>query len=142
MDEDYKPEKGSEEEENHRVIKKRKVYPPMVKEAIWNALEASKVDDLYLQGAMANISKQYSVNQQLVQNVRNQGMVRAALGDINSLDQWKNDGHAPKYNPVELKVRLSALQIDSRGTVRDSAHGLDMPWCTFFKYTKKTLCIP
>jgi hypothetical protein len=62
MDKDYEPKEGSEEKEDNRVIKKRKVYPPMVKEAIWNALEASKVDDLYPQGAIANISKRYGVN--------------------------------------------------------------------------------
>jgi hypothetical protein len=137
MDKDYEPEEGSEDKEDNRVIKKRKVYPPMVKEANWNALEASQVDDLYPQGAIADISKRYGVNQQLVKNVRNQGMVRAALGDINFIDQQKNNGRALKYDPVELKARLSALLIESRGTVRDSVHGLDMPWSTFFKYTKQ-----
>jgi hypothetical protein len=45
MEDDYMPEEGREEEEDHRVIKKRKIYPPMVKETIWKALEASKVDN-------------------------------------------------------------------------------------------------
>jgi hypothetical protein len=93
----------------------------MVKESIWNALEASKVKSLYLQGAHAIIYKQYGVNWRLVKNMRNQGMVRAALSDINFIDQQKNNGRALKSNPVELKARLSALPIKSSGTVRDSA---------------------
>jgi hypothetical protein len=136
MDEEYEPEDGAEDVEDNRVIKKRKAYPPMVKEAIWNALEASIVDDVYPQGAIADISKRFGVNRRLVENVRDQGMVRAAMGDINFIDQRVNNGRALKYDPVELKARLSALPIESRGTVRDSAHGLDMPWSTFFKYTK------
>jgi hypothetical protein len=99
-------------------------------------LEESKVDSLNPQGAIANISKRYGVNQRLVESVRDQGMVHAAFGDINFIDQRKNNGRALKYDPVELKARLSAIPIESRGTVRDSSHGLEIPWSTIFKYTK------
>jgi hypothetical protein len=76
------------------------------------------------------------VNQRLVKNVRDQGMVRTALGDIGFIDQRKNNSCALKYNLVDLNARLSALPIESRGTVRDSANGLEMPWSMFVKYTK------
>jgi hypothetical protein len=52
------------------------------------------------------------------------------------VDQQKKNRHALKYNPVDLKACLSQLPIESLGTVHDSAHGLDMPFYTFFKYTK------
>jgi hypothetical protein len=139
MDNNYETEEDSEEEDDSRGTKKRKVYPPIVKEAIWNALEASKVDNLYPQDAFLDISKQQSVNWRMVENVCNQGMVHVALDDINFVDWQKSIGRALKYNPVELKAHLSQLPIESRGTVctvLDFTHGLDMPSSTFFKYTK------
>jgi hypothetical protein len=137
MDEDYVPDNESEDEEEGRVVKKRKVYPAALKAAVWNALELAKVDDEYPRGTIVNIAKQFGVNRRMVENTIEKGLVGAVAGDVNFSDNRKYIGPDLKYNPEQLKTQLSELPIELRGTVRDAAHGLHMPWSTFFKYTKK-----
>jgi hypothetical protein len=136
-DDDYEPQEGDEEEDDERDIKRRRQYPAVFKQSIWDALQAAKEEDKYPIGTMAALSKQFNVHRRVIQGVRDKGEAGLEDGNINFSDKRRDNGRVLKHDPVELKRRLRQLPLESRGTNRDSAHGIGIPTTTFWEYKTK-----
>lgn len=134
---DYVPVDNIQQEEEAMVTNARNVYSAKTKATVWKALQDTKIDDEYRHGTIVKIAKQFGVKHRLVKNAIQKGKASMIKGTINFADQRQFNGHTCKYNPCELANKSKKLTIQSRLTVRDSAHGLNMPWSLLFQYTKK-----
>jgi hypothetical protein len=105
MENDNEPPEGGNEDNYNRIIKKRKQYPPAVKQAIWEVLVGRKVDGELPHGTIAAVQSIFKVSRKVVMNVLERGEAGLELGLVDFTDRRVNNTKPLKYDPEVLKER-------------------------------------
>jgi hypothetical protein len=79
------------------------------------------------------------VHRIIVAGVLERGEEGLRTSVIDFTNRRANNTKALKYNPVELKERLTALPLEQHSTNRDSAYHLGIPANVIFYYTQKRM---
>jgi hypothetical protein len=106
------------------------------KYGIYQMLLAKVVNGTLRHGALAETSACFGISAKAASRIWERGG-RGVLCTVAAFtDRRAEYTKDLKYNKEEIQARLIETPVEERGTIRDSAAAVGIPYATFFRYTK------